>query len=304
MAGLYEAEAEDFVDQEDFLGPLLQGVGGALGLNEGEDFSLDGELEGEDLLGADSPAAAGFLGQAEDFALDGETEDEDFLGPVLQGLGSALGLGEGEDFDLEADPEAEEFLPLLLPLAKLALPHLAKAAVPMIGKIFGRRRREFEGEDELEVDTSSALAVQPPAMAELVASMASTTPSVAESEAMVGAAAVLALTPRERRQLEHLVPQLVRAACLLARLLRRDPRTRSAIRVIPTVVKATAVPLTRPGVMGVRPVQPAAAGRVMQTQVATVLGRPRVTRAVVKRNSTATHRAARAVRRPQTAASR
>ncbi len=306
MAGLYEAELEGFADNEEFLGGLLQGVGSALGLGEGEEESEDQELEMFSDLESSLGASLG-EGEDQEWELESEFEDsvegEEFVGDLLKGGGSALGLGEYEDeYELEGEYEwedqREEFLPALLPIAKLALPHLAKAALPMIGRIFGRKRREFEGEPE-GVDTAAGLAAKPSAMAELVATMAAKAPTTAEAEAMIGAATVLSLTPRERRQLEHLVPQLVRTSALLTKLLRRNARTRVAVRVIPTVVKATAVPLVRPGVVAVRPVPPPAAGRVMQTQVARVLGRPALTRAVMRRNAAATRRAASAVRRRQ-----
>ncbi|MGY1985427.1 hypothetical protein ACI792_04305 [Blastococcus sp. SYSU DS0669] len=273
---------------EEFLGGLIQGIGSALGLGEGE---ADGEYEWEAGDGEFEWEAGD--GEYEWEARDGEYEWES---------------GDGEY-------EGEEFLPALLPLAKMAL--------PLLGGLFRKKKRrrparEFESEDEYEFEDEyegefedeqflggliqgigSALGLgegeQPtqgvPATAEVMAAMAADTPSAAEADALVGAATVMVLTPRERRVLEQLIPQLVQATTLLSRLMRRRRVTRPAIRVIPTVVKATARPLVAAAVRG-HPPTTGVAGRVLTQQTRTVLTRPAVTRAVMKRNAAAVRKVA------------
>jgi hypothetical protein len=127
-----------------------------------------------------------------------------------------------------------------------------------------------------------------------MAAVAAETPSSAEAEAMIGAATVMVLSRRERRALQRLIPQLVRASTILTRLLRRQRHTRTVVRVIPTIVKATAAPLTRRVAAG-RPLTRSVAARVLTGNTRTVLTRPTVTRAVLRRNAAVVRRAAPAV---------
>ncbi|WP_166533683.1 hypothetical protein [Blastococcus xanthinilyticus] len=293
--GESEREAGDGeYEGEEFLGGLIQGIGSALGLGEGEG-EADGEYEWE--------------------AGDGEYEWESGDGEYEWESGD----GEYEWESGDGEYEGEEFLPALLPLAKMAL--------PLLGGLFRKKKRrrparefedefEYEGEfeDEFEYEgegedeqflggliqgIGSALGLgegeQPaqgvPATAEVMAAMAADTPSAAEADALVGAATVMVLTPRERRVLEQLIPQLVQATTVLSRLMRRRRVTRPAIRVIPTVVKATARPLVAAAVRG-HPPTTSVAGRVLTQQTRTVLTRPAVTRAVMKRNAAAVRKVA------------
>ncbi len=314
--GEFEWEARDGEGEgEEFLGGLLQGIGGALGLGEGE-VAGDGESEWESRDGE-------FEWESRDGELEWESRDGEFEWESRDGefeWESRDGEFEWESRDGEFEDEGEEFLPALLPLAKMAL--------PLLGGLFRKRRRrrppareseweardgEFEWEardgefeDEqflggLVQGIGSALglgeegarspAQEVPALAEVMAAMAAETPSSAEADALVGAATVMVLTPRERRVLEQLVPQLVRATTVLSRLMRRRRVTRRAIRVIPTVVKATARPLAAAAVRG-HPPTASVAGRVLTQQTRTVLTHPAVTRAVMRRNAAAVRRIA------------
>ena len=320
----WEAGRDGEYEDEQFLGGLIRGIGGALGLG-------DGESEFED----ESPGAQ-------------EYEDEQFLGGLLSGIGSALGLGEGEDeYEYEGqyedeyegeyetvrdgEDEGEPFLPALLPIAKMAL--------PLIGGLFRKRRRrpareleyEFEdegfGDQELELEDEQFLgglisglgsalglgegedesvtldrefedeAGAPPAMAEVLAAMAAETPSTAEAEALIGAATVMTLTPREQRMLERLIPQLLQATAILTRFLRRRRTTRQVVRVVPTLVRSATRPVARAALRG-HPPTSSVVGRVLTRQTRTVLTKPAVTRAALSRNAAAVRRVTRTPAQP------
>lgn len=291
-----EYEDEGFGDpefeDEQFLGGLVGGISKALGLGEGE-YEDEGFGDRED----------------EGFG-EGEYEDEGFGDLEFEYEDENEGFGDRED-------EGEPFLPALLPIAKMAL--------PLIGGLFRRRKRarEFEDEnsgdqeyedeqflgslmgglgkalglgegefeDESFFEVAQNVGAKPPAMAEVLAALASEARSDSEAEALIGAATVMTLTPRERRTLERLIPQLLRAMAILTKLLRRRTGTRRVIRVIPSVVKATSVPLVRAAVRGYPPTT-SVVGRVLTRQTRTALTNPSVTNAALRRNTTVAGRAA------------
>jgi hypothetical protein len=320
-----EYEGEGFGDQEfedeQFLGGLIGGIGKALGLGEGEyedEYEGEGfgdqEFEDEQFLGG----LVGGIGKALGL---GEGEYEDEYEYEYEGDGFGDQEYEGDGFgDQEYEDEGEPFLPALLPIAKMAL--------PLIGGLFRKRRRrsresEFEGdgfgdgefedeqflgslvggigkalglgegeyEDEAFFEVAQNAGANPPAMAEVLATMAAKTPSESEAEALIGAATIMTLTARERRTLERLIPQLLRAMAILTRLLRRRPNTRRVVRVIPSVIKATTVPVVGAAVRG-HPPTTSVVGRVLTRQTRTVLTKPAVTKAALRRNATVVRRAA------------
>jgi hypothetical protein len=125
------------------------------------------------------------------------------------------------------------------------------------------------------------------AMAEMMAAVAAGANSEAEAEAMMGAATMTVLSARDRAELRRMLPHLVRAACVLTRLLRRHRRARPALRTVPYIVQRTARDLTRRASSG-RPVNRRVAGRVMSHHTRAVLGSPRRTTAAMRRNVRAT----------------
>jgi hypothetical protein len=176
---------------------------------------------------------------------------------------------EGElESEFEAEEEGEEFLSTLGGIAKGLL-----------------------GEGEFEDEASHSMN-EAEAMAEMMAAVAANASSEAEAEAMIGAATVTVLSARDRAALRSLLPHLVRAACVLTRLLRRHRRARPALRAVPLIVQSTARDLTRRAAAG-RPVNRRVAARVMSRQTRGVLGSPRYTAAAMRRNV----RATRALRR-------
>lgn len=303
---------------------------GAVGF-EALDPELAGEPEDEfedELFG--EPSTESPLGEYED---EFEDEGEDFLGGLLKGLGGALGLGEGEfedEFELEdefedevlgATPagqgeyEDEQFLPLLAaaaPLAAKALPLAAKflpGAMRAISGLFGRRRRrvrrregEYEGEyeDELEYEleyedeSPTAPITKNEAIAQTMAAAAARTPSTHEAEALIGAATVMMITPREQAVLQRLVPdivpKLVQVNSILTRMARRRQVTQPIVTILPTAVtRATVRPLVRRARRG-QPVTRSTVGRVVQTQTRRALTQPTVAARAAQRNQRAVRR--------------
>jgi hypothetical protein len=124
-------------------------------------------------------------------------------------------------------------------------------------------------------------------MAEMMAAVAAGANSEAEAEAMIGAATVTVLSARDRAALRRVLPHLVRASCVLTRLLRRQRGTRAAVGAVPTIVRGTARDLTRRASAG-RPVNRRVAARAMSRQTRGVLGSPRRTAAALQRNARAT----------------
>jgi hypothetical protein len=275
----YEGEAEDF--------DLGQVVGGLLGEGEFED-----EYEGEE--------------EAEDFD----------LGQVVGGL-----LGEGEFED-----ESEEFFGSIARFVKKNAPILrqvAKIAAPMVGTAFGgplggalgnmaaralgeseleleyEDEAEEEYEDELEgeyEDEASHPMTESEALAEMMAAVAARAQSDSEAEAMIGAATVTVLSPRDRAELRRVLPYMVRASSALTRILRHQEGAQPAVRAVPAIVKSTARSLSRRRAAG-RPINRRTAARVMSRHTRSVLGSPRRTTAVLRRNVSATSAIRRSTRR-------
>jgi hypothetical protein len=116
-----------------------------------------------------------------------------------------------------------------------------------------------------------------------MAHFAAQSASESESEAMVGAAAALTITARERRALHRMIPHLVRGASILTRILRLRRITRPAVRVVPTIVRRTARVLAGAAAAG-RPITRQRAARVMALQTRRVLGSPHYCGRVIGRN--------------------
>ena len=76
---------------------------------------------------------------------------------------------------------------------------------------------------------------------------------------------------------------MVRAVCVLTRLLRQRRITRPAVRAVPVIVQRSGRVLARRAAAG-RPVNRRVAAQVMSRQVRSVLGSPRQTTAALRRN--------------------
>jgi len=121
----------------------------------------------------------------------------------------------------------------------------------------------------------------------MMAAVAAGASSEAEAEAMIGAATVTVLSARERAELRQLLPYLVRATCVLTRVLRRNGQSRAVVRTVPYIVSRTARDLSRRSAAG-RPVNRRVAAQVMSRQTRGTLSSPRRTAAALQRNVRAT----------------
>jgi hypothetical protein len=127
------------------------------------------------------------------------------------------------------------------------------------------------------------------ALAEIMAEAASHEQNEAQAEAMMGAAVVTVLSPRDRRALQALLPNMVRGAALLTNILRRRRMTRPAVRAVPTIMRRTVATLKRRAAAG-QPINRRAAGRAAAIEVRRVLGNPSACAAAIRQNIRVTRR--------------
>ncbi|MFF4503681.1 hypothetical protein [Streptomyces sp. NPDC001401] len=302
-----------YPEREEFLGRALSGITDLLGEGEEElESAYEGEEEEEYELEAEDELEGRYEGEFEEelealleqeMETEDEVEGEEFLGGLVRAASGLLGEGEEEtEFESEWETEGEEFFgkiggflrkaaPLLKTIAKTAGPLIATAVGgPAAGLAARAITSQLEGEleDEGEYEAAHRESVgrsltSGQAAAEMMAAQATVAASEAEAEALVGAAAVRALSPRDRAALESLVPVMVRGAAVLTRLLHGSRGTRPFIRVVPTVVDNTACTLLRQARQG-RSVTPVTVARTMATHASRVLGSPRHTRQALVRN--------------------
>jgi hypothetical protein len=284
----FEDEFEDELEDE-FEGEFEDEFEGELEDEfEGEDEDED---EGEEFLGGVAQALGGLLGEEE-----GESEDEDeaFLGGIARIAGSLLGEGEDED-------EAEEFFgrigrafkkaaPFLRVLAKTAGPLVATAVGgPAAGALARAVTSQLEGEFEEELEGElEAMATGPVAagqsMAEYFAARAAASESETEAEAFAGAASYLSISPRDRRDLERMLPALLRGSAALTRLLHPNRHTRQAVRLVPGIVDGAARTLARRAAAGDR-VGPVEVGQALGGATSRALGDPRSRYYIMRRHA-------------------
>src|SRR5439155_1069882 len=154
---------------------------------------------------------------------------------------------------------------------------------------------EFEWEGEAHHEASQEVAheiahhemTHHEALAEMIAASASHEQNEGQAEAMAGAAVVTTLSPRDRRALRRILPDLIRGVAVLTRILRRRRITRPAVRAVPTIVRRTVQTLRRQAAAG-QPVTRRAAARAAVTQVQRVLGNPSACAAAIRQNVRAT----------------
>ena len=139
------------------------------------------------------------------------------------------------------------------------------------------------GEMELGEHEVSQQLAEHEAEAEAMAHYAAFTESEHEAEAMAGAAATTTMSARDRRALRALVPNLVRGAGILTRVLRMRRSTRPFVRVVPTIMRRTVRTLRRGAAIG-QPITRRRAGQVMARQTRRVLSSPRYCGAVLRHN--------------------
>jgi hypothetical protein len=293
-----ELEGEDEFEDEAFLGGLAKIAGSLLGEGEDEDEGeqeAEDELEGEYEQEFESKLQGEFEGE---FESEFEGEDEAFLGGLARMAGSLLGEGEDEDeLESEDEDEAEEFFkrawrtlrrhaPMFKKLAKIVGPMVATAVGgPAAGALARVVTSQLEGEleDELESeleDMATAPVTPTQALSEYLAAKAATAASESEAEAFAGSAVTLALSGYERRELEALLPRLMRGAAILTRALYRNRGTRAGIRLVPGIVTSAANTVVRRGGGS-----PADLGRVLAGTTQRVLDGGRWQQSVVRRHA-------------------
>jgi hypothetical protein len=282
----YEEEYED--ESEEFfpgLGGVVNAIGGLLGEEEGE-----WEDEGED-----------------------EYEDEAFLGllgPIARVAGGLLGGGGGDgEYEDEAEDEAEEFFKQLRGAFRKAAPFLktlAKTAGPLVATAIGgpaagavaravtsQLEGELEGELEVEFEEMAAAPLAPSqTFAEYLAAQAAATESEAEAEALGGAAAFAAISPDDRRELERLLPHLLRGAATITRMLHGNRSTRPAVRLVPGIADGAARAIAKRVAAG-EPVGPVELGQVMGAAATQALSPGGARQAVLRRHARGLARARR-----------
>jgi hypothetical protein len=158
---------------------------------------------------------------------------------------------------------------------------------------------EFEGEGESEGEFEAAMSgplSEQQALGELMAAAASRAMTDMEAEAQIGAATVIALSPRDRRALRAVLASLNRGSAVLTKMLRRHRITAPYVRTVPTIVARTAVSLKKQADAG-RPITRQIAGRAMAAQTRRVLGSPAICAKAVSRNVKATQAVGQRIRR-------
>jgi hypothetical protein len=306
--GEYEEEYEEEFEGEEFLSGLTK-VAGAL-LGEGEDeyedelesefeYEAEDELEGEFEAEFGSRLQSEFEGEDEyEDEYEEEYESEALVGGLARSASPHVMEGEeeyeGED---ELEAEAEYFFKglgrfmrrhggLLKKIAKTAAPLIATAVGgPAAGMLARAVTSQLEGEVEAELEDMAVSPMSPQAaLGEYLAARAATAKSDAESEAFIGSAVTVALSNRTRRELEELLPHLLRAATLLTRILRRSPNSTQAVRLVPGIVDSTSGTLARYRTGG-HPISPADVGAVFGRSARRVLADPRWQSAVIRRHA-------------------
>jgi hypothetical protein len=284
----FEAEFEDEFEAEDEDEFELEAE-----LEDEFEAEFEGEFEdedeGEEFLGGVASALGGLLGEEED-----EDEDEAFLGGIANIAGSLLGESEDED-------EAEEFFGRIGRALKKAAPFLrvlAKTAGPLVATAVGgpaagalaravtsQLEGEFEEELEGELEAMAAGPVSPSqSMAEYFAARAAASESETEAEAFTGAASYISISPQVRRDLERMLPALLRGSAALTRLLHPNRHTRQAVRLVPGIVDGAARTLARRAAAGDR-VGPVEVGQALGGATSRALGDPRSRYSIMRRHA-------------------
>jgi hypothetical protein len=148
---------------------------------------------------------------------------------------------------------------------------------------------QLEGELEAEVeaefeDMASAPLTGGQSLGEYLAARAAASESEAEAEALAGVAAYVAISPRDRRELERMLPVLLRGAATITRLLHGNPGTRQAVRLVPGIVDGASRTILRRIAAG-EPVGRVQVGRVLGAATTRALTAGPARSAVMRRHS-------------------
>jgi hypothetical protein len=304
--GEWEQEEEAFLPA---LGGIANAIGGLLGEEEAEgeaewEEEVEAETEDEAFLGAlggIARAVGGLLGGGGGGG-GGDTELEEEGEVEVEAEAEAEVEVEAEE-ETELEDEAEEFFgrirralgairrnPLFRTLAKTAGPLVATAiGGPAAGALARAVTSQLEGELEEEVEAEfEEMATAPltggQALGEYLAAQAAASESETEAEAFAGVAAYVALSPQDRRDLERMVPALLRGAAVVTRLLHGNRRTRQAVRLVPGIVDGAARTILRRAAAG-QPAGPVEVGRALGAATTRVLGTGPARNAVMRRHA-------------------
>jgi len=220
------------------------------------------------------------LGAAHEFEYEyeGELESEQFFGALAnlarRGAGWLATPGSPQRrFALAAARQAlNRGLPALGRWA--AGPSGATAGTigaDLLGTLLPQQEYELEGEFEI----NPMRKIYPDAMMEHLGHAAAETHSEAEAEALAGAMIPLAtrIVPRAAPALMRATPGLVCGISGIVRSLHRSPSTRPLVRVVPSIVRRTALSVAQQAARGL-PVTPQTAVRTLARQTLRVLGSP------------------------------
>jgi hypothetical protein len=300
-----ELESESYFESENLAEPFL---GGLLGESESEGEGF-GDGFGES-FGESETFFEGFgegEGESEGEGPLGEFENEQFYESEGEGYSFE---NEGEQFFGKAFKKIGGFIkkaaPILKKIAKVAAPIVGTAIGGPIGGKIGSMATQLLGESESEGYFESENEAQmeavlegpmseQQALGELMAAAAARAATDMEAEAQIGGATAIVLSPADRDALRGVLPSINRGVAVLTRILRRDPATRPAVRVIPAIVKRSAVALRNQAASG-RPLTRQSAARAVATQTRRVLSSPATCAKAVQRNVNATRAAARNAR--------
>ncbi|MFC4604411.1 hypothetical protein [Rhodococcus kronopolitis] len=275
---------------------------------EGEfesEYEAEDELEGEYEDEFEVELRNEFEDESEDFSVLGLGEEEleaEHEGEFEDFTPAGLGEGAFEDeleLEGEVEGEAEEFFkigkvlrrfaPALRQIAKVAGPMIATAVGgPAAGAIARAVTSQLEGEleDELEAefeDLATAPLSTQQALGEYLAARAATAESESEAEGFIGSAVTLTLQRRDYRELQRVLPSMIKGTAVLTRALRRS-RGRAGVRLIPGIVDASARTLARRQAVG-GAVTPTDVGSVLAAAARRALSDPRVQRPIVRRHA-------------------
>jgi hypothetical protein len=232
------------------------------------------------------------LGAAHEFEYEyeGELESEQFFGALAnlarRGAGWLTTPGSPQRrFALAAARQAlNRGLPALGRWA--AGPNGATAGTigaDLLGSVLPQQEYEAELAGEFEVNPMRK--IYPDAMMEHLGHAAAETQSEAEAEALAGAMIPLAarIVPRAAPTLMRATPGLVCGLSGVVRGLHRSPSTRPLMRIIPAIVRRTALSVAQQAARGA-PVTPQTAVRTLARQTLRVLGNPQQSASAFRRS--------------------
>ena len=238
------------------------------------------------------------LGAAHEFEHEGEFESEQFF----SALANLARRGAGW-LAAPSSPQRQ----LALSMARQAL----NRGLPALGQLLGGRiggaangaaggalgsqaaswpggllpQQEYEAELEGQFEVNPVRKIYPDAMMEHLGHAAAETQSEAEAEALAGAMIPLAarVVPRAASALMRATPGLVCGLSGVIRGLHRSPSTRPLVRVIPAIVRRTALSVAQQAAQGT-PVTPQTAVRTLARQTLRVLGSPQQSASAFRRS--------------------